>query len=92
MYIRNKTSEAREIASGDFFAYVEPGETVEVPDEIGNGVKATGDEFLDEEKTQRNPEYHPGSSGLLAQSDVWERSSKAKAKDNDDTPAAGEEG
>lgn len=66
MLIRNKTAEAREIAVGDFSAFVEAGDTIEVPDEIANGTEPTGNEGA--------PDYDPGRSGLLAQEDVWDAS------------------
>lgn len=91
MLIRNKTLEGREIEVGEFSAYVESGETIEVPDEIANGSPAQGEEFLDDEKTQRNPEFHPGTSGLLAQDDVWEKASAPRKPKNDDAPSDGEE-
>lgn len=75
--IRNKTSEVREI---DGVGVVEPGETIDVPDELANGTSATG-----EDPTAEG--YHPGVSGLLAQEDVWE---KATTKRTTSTPS-GEE-
>lgn len=71
MFIRNKTAEARDIAVGDFSAFVEPGETVEVPDEVAKGTEPSGEEGA--------PEYDPGTSGLLAQEDVWEQAKTSKA-------------
>lgn len=76
MLIRNKTTDAREISVGEFSALVEPGETVEVPDEVANGTPAEGD--------------HPGTSGLLAQEAVWEKAKAPKGSTTTDTPS-GEE-
>lgn len=76
--IRNKTEAAREI---DGVGVAEPGGTIDVPAELANGVPPTGKEG--------EPEYRAGTSGLLAQEDVWEKAT-AKRKPTDGTPS-GEE-
>ena len=88
MFIRNKSSETRFVPVEGEELEVPPGETVEVPDDLANGTKGDGEPTL--EDGTPNPEFRPGTSGLLAQSDVWEKSSAKKA--NTSAPADGEEG
>lgn len=57
----------------DGVGVVEPGGTIDVPADLANGTPPSGE--------------HPGSSGLLAQEDVWE---KAAGKRTTSTPS-GEE-
>lgn len=64
MQIRNKHALARELILDGEVVVVEPGDTIDVPAEMANGTKPTGKEG--------DPEYRAGTSGLLAQEDVWE--------------------
>lgn len=83
MQIRNKSADAREVTAGEFSALIGAGEAVEVPDEIANGTPPTGDEG--------SPEFRAGTSGLLAQADVWEKASSARSKHTDETPSGEED-
>lgn len=76
--IRNKTNGAREI---DDVGVCEPGDTIDVPDELANGTPPSG--------KPDDLDYHPGTSGLLAQTDVWEKATTKRTR-SDDTPS-GEE-
>ena len=78
MRIRNLRPFAVEIPD---VAWVDPGGEVDVPDELANGIPASGDPSA--------PDYYPGTSGLLAQEDNWVA---VKGKKHNDAPAAGEEG
>lgn len=60
---------------------VEPGGTIEVPAELANGTPPSGEEGA--------PDYYPGVSGLLAQTDAWEKASGRRQPVNE-TPS-GEE-
>lgn len=61
---------------------VEPGGTIEVPAELANGTPPTGQEGT--------PDYHPGVSGLLAQTDAWEKA-RGKHLGNDKAPSGEED-
>lgn len=76
--IRNKRDVEVEIPD---VGVVEAGGTIEVPAALANGTPASG--------VEGDPDYHPGSSGLLAQEDTWEKAG-SKRKSSDDA-LAGEE-
>lgn len=96
MRIRNLRSFAVEIPD---VGWVESGDDIDVPDDLANGTPATGVPAEEDipalgvtkgEPDPRVEGYHPGSSGLLAQTDAWEA---VKGKKPHDTPAdAGKEG
>lgn len=70
--VRNKRDYEVEIPE---VGVVGPGETIEVPSEIATGKKPQGEEG--------DPEFRPGTSGLLAQSDAWEKVTTKRKSDEE---------
>lgn len=94
MLIRNKRSYALNIAipqpDGSFVeADVEPGATIDVPDELALGKPAEGTVRVDSDRPKLGltagdldplaPGYSPGMGGLLDQLDNWERAKAPRA-------------
>lgn len=77
--IRNKRDAEVEIPD---VGVVDAGGTIDVPAELANGIPPSGKEG--------DPEFRAGTSGLLAQGDMWELAT-ARRKTTDDKPS-GEEG
>lgn len=79
MEIRNITDQAQDIDLPGGGVSVEPGDTVEVPDEIAKGEAPRGE--------PTDPDYWPGSTGLIG-TGKWEQVTKgrkaATAGDGDD--------
>lgn len=77
MKVRNKSGATREVDVDGATLTVEDGHTIDVPDELAKGEPPKG--------KPADLDYHPGTSGLLAQEDVWE------AVRGNDKPVKGEE-